>query len=500
MKLKSFSIIALATLGVSTVGCKKWLDVNTNPNEAGNPSIQLVLPSAEVGIATVMGNVFQINGSFWAQHWTQSPLANQYKSYDQYQVSSDNYNLPWRTLYSGALADLKYVYNKASAEKRTQYQAIARLMQAYTFQVLTDAFGDIPFNDALKGSAADGNLASPKYDKQADVYTGIIALVQEAQTLIDPNDAGHPGADDVIYGGNMSKWAEFANTLLLKAYMRLSEVDPAKAQAGIASITGKYLSSSAKVAFTSTGGNENPLYSEMVGLRNTTNIFASKTCVDYMNNYADPRVYFFYTPLANGNVVGLTQGDFALSTNATGKSIGGYGVAANPNDKRSALAPVYFISLAESEFLQAEAIARGWMTGEDKMHYENGVYAGMNDYLTLIYTEITEEHFDTTGYGSVDGYIQDLLVNWIPYPTDPAKKVQAIIEQKWAAMSGNQGFEAWTEWRRTGYPDFFTPSVASLAGPGVWPVRMLYPTDEITLNANFPGTKKISDKMWWDAN
>ena len=153
MKTKIISILTLIALSTSFVGCKKFLDVNNNPNIANNPNVELVLPSAQVAIASVMGAPFQINGSFWAQHWTQSPLASQYKNFDQYQVSSDEYNRPWRNLYAGALTDLKYVYNKAKAEDKKQYMAISRLMSAYTFQVLTDAFGDIPFTEALKGKS-----------------------------------------------------------------------------------------------------------------------------------------------------------------------------------------------------------------------------------------------------------------------------------------------------------------------------------------------------------
>ncbi len=499
MKTRIIALTAIIAVSLTMGSCKKWLDVNDNPNVASKPDINLVLPSAQMAVLNTMGNAFQINGSFWAQHWTQSPLANQYKQYDQYQVSSNNYDRPWSNLYAGGLVDLNYVYNKAKADKQTQYQAVARLMQAYTFQVLTDAFGDIPFSDALKGSPADGSVISPKYDSQESVYDGIITMINEAIALIDVNDGGHPGADDLVFGGDMSHWAEFANTLKLKAALRLSEINPTKGKAIAATITGDYLTVSAKANFISTGGNENPLYNEMVGLSSTTNIYASATTVNYMNAVGDPRVLVFYTPLANGTVVGNTQGNFASSTAAAGKSLGGYYVGANPLNPKSALAPVYLISLAESELLQAEAIARTWLTGDDKAHYENGILASFADYAVGINEQLTEENIDTTGYGNIDGLIADLIATSYAYPTTEAAKIQSIIEQKWVCMSGNQGFEAWTEWRRTGYPAL-TPSVASLAGAGVLPNRFLYPTTEVNLNTKFPGQKNIGDKVWWDAN
>lgn len=501
MKTKIISILTLIALSTSFVGCKKFLDVNNNPNIANNPNVELVLPSAQVAIASVMGAPFQINGSFWAQHWTQSPLASQYKNFDQYQVSSDEYNRPWRNLYAGALTDLKYVYNKAKAEDKKQYMAISRLMSAYTFQVLTDAFGDIPFSEALKGSVADGSIINPKYDNQEAVYDGIIAMIDEAQALIDVNAASHPGTDDLVFQGDMQKWLEFSNTLELKVYMRLSEANPTKAAAGVAALQGAdFLSSSAKISYTTTGGSENPLYSEMIGLNGTTNIFASKTCVDFMNSYGDPRVGVFYKPLANGAVVGLTQGDFANSASATGKSLGGYSVGADPTDNNSATAPVYFISLPESEFLQAEAIARGWMTGDDAARYQSGILASLDAYQTEINNQI-DNSIDLTAFGNANGtysdYIDSMLL-YIPYPSTEQDKIEAIINQKWVAMSGNQGFEAWTEMRRTGYPKGMATSVASVIGAGLFPARFLYPTDEINLNPKFPGTKLVTDKVWWD--
>jgi Starch-binding associating with outer membrane len=508
MKTKIISIFLLIAASASFVGCKKFLDVNQNPNIANNPDISLVLPSAEVAMGSVMGTQFQINGSFWSQHWTQSPLANQYKSYDQYQVSSDNYNRPWNSLYNNALLDLKYIYNKAKTENKKQYMAVSRLLSAYTFHVLTDAFGDIPFTEALKGSVADGGIVSPKYDKQESVYEGILTMINEAQGLIDVDDLAHPGSDDVIYGGDMQKWLEFSNTLKLKVYMRLSEVNPAKAAAGVAALAGKdFLTTTAKINYSKTGGSQNPLYSEMVGLSSTTNIYASKTCVDAMNAYGDPRTGVFYTPLANGSVVGLLQGDFANSTSAAGKSLGGSGVGANPNIEESALAPVVFLSVAESEFLQAEAAARGWMAGTAKDHYEAGIRAGIMDYKTGIEEEIASEHVDLTYYGNASADLTDYIDSMLAlepalaFPSSEGSQIEQIITQKWIAMSGNQGFEAWTEWRRTGVPAL-TESVATLIGAGNFPQRFIYPTDEVNLNKFCPGNGggAISRKVWWDVN
>jgi hypothetical protein len=495
MKYLKIKILTLATLGaLSFTGCKKFLDVNTNPNIANDPEVALVLPSAQVAIAHVLGNQFQVNGSFWAQYWTQSPLANQYKQYDQYQPSTDNYNRSWRILYNDALTDLQYVYTKSKEKNGKQYMAVSRLLSAYTFQLITDAWGDAPFSEALSALEVNGAILNPKFDMQSAIYTGIIAQIDEAISLIDLDAEAHPGSDDLIYGGDMAHWLMFAHTLKLKVALRMSEVDPAGAQALVASIESDpafigYIAvegvDDAKVNFSSDGGSQNPLYSEMVGLSKTQNLFASRTCVDSMNANFDPRVFVFYKPVG-GQVVGITQGDFTNSTNATGKSIPSAVVAGEANNTASATAPVRLISSYESLLLQAEAVARGWGTGDDAALYSSAIDASFEAYGITDATEIT--------------YYKD-STNWGVYPTagSISDKVRHIVTQKWFAMCGNQGFEAWTEQRRTGYPDFLVISVNSLIGT-LRPARFVYPTDEINLNSSFPGLKTVDKRVWWDIN
>ncbi len=532
-KLKLMAFLAITTMIAGS--CRKYLDVNKNPNIANNPDVELVLPAAQVAIAHVVGGQFQINGSFWAQYWTQSPLANQYKKYDQNQPSSDDYNHSWRILYASALTDLNYVYNTASAKNNKQYMAVSSLLMAYTYQVITDAWGDAPYKQALQALDVDGGIVSPAYDLQSEIYDAIIAKTDAALALIDESAVIHPGSDDLMYGGDMGLWRKFGNTLKLKIAIRLSEINPARSQSLIAettsdpNFTGFIMSAAeeAKISFSAAGGSQNPIYSEIVGVGNTQNIYGSKTCIDSMNSNFDPRAYIFYVPTGSG-VVGITQGDFNNAANASGKSIASHFVGAEANNTESGAAPVRFISSYESLFLQAEATARGWLTGSgtDQELFEAGIAESFNAYLTnddvaeiirdslpgeynefvvdLNYSIYRYIHGDTvTGYLGGDTVENSNLpaANWGAYPSGGTvqEKVRHIITQKWFSMCGNQGFEAWTEWRRTGYPDFLITSVNSLIGAGK-PVRFIYPTEEINLNANFPGVKQITQKVWWDAN
>lgn len=539
-----FGIAAVSMLAFA--GCKKFRDVNKNPNSPEQVSINLLLASAQGEIAQQVGGKFQIAGSMWSQYWTQDPSASQYRVFEQYQIDGSDINNAWIGLYSGALTDLEQIIKKGGTSKN--YIAIAKILKGYTFQMLTDQFGDIPFTEALKGES-DG-ITSPHYDSQETVYNGIIAMVKEGMAEIDANAAA-PGSDDLIYGGDMAAWEKFGNTLLLRVYMRLSERSPSVAQQGINELYANGIGfieegETAKIDFSSEPGNYNPFYSEINNavIARQLNLIASSTSIDSFLANNDPRIAAFY--YHNGAYKGLRQGDYlsGSGTFSTPSAAVGGDVRAGDIIAQSAKAPVIFLSDYESLYLQAEAAVRGWGTGNDKSLFERGVKANFVDYSAPITAAIGEVFApiiadslatsDTTGYvlpspllysadyaaetylhsdadlingGGGIYYLEGEPVSvtpasyWGTYPVGGTvqERLQHIITQKWFSMCGNQGIESWTEWRRTGFPTFFKVSVNSVIGEN-FPVRFPYPDDETSNNLNFPGPKQVTQKVWWDAN
>lgn len=519
-------IFAISGMIVSA-GCKKFRDVNVDPNNAADVTVDLLLPTAEADIAQVYGGKLQIIGGVWSQYWTQNPNSSQYRELEQYQPDASFASNAWDELYSGALMDLEQIIKKAGSKKN--YAAIAKILKGYAFQLITDQFGDAPYSEALK---AEEGITSPKYDNQESVYTGIIALVKEGRDQLDPESAA-PGGDDLIYGGDLGLWQKFANTLLLKLYMRLSERNPGMAQQGIAALDATgigYLGEgeSAEVHYQNEAGNFNPLYSEMNNavIGGTQNLIASKTAVDSMMANNDMRIYAFYTTVG-GNFVALEQGYYSNPSPASLYSSPSGAVGGDAADDASASAPVRLLSDYESLFLQAEAVARGWLSGDDQALFEAGIHANFMAY---------DKAFESLGFYSTPVadsptsvmYSLDYLVHtyihgdadivsglylegnpvtptpasyWGTYPAagSTQDKIRHIITQKWFSMCGNQGIEAWSEWRRTGFPEFFTVSRNSRIGNN-FPVRLPYPDDESSNNLNFPGQKTVTDKVWWDAN
>jgi hypothetical protein len=296
----------------------------------------------------------------------------------------------------------------------------------------------------------------------------------------------------------MEKWLHFGNTLKLKIAMRMSEVNPGKAQAIIATLAGaSFIGSeeSAQIAFSATGGNQNPLYSAIAGpvLNQTQNLVASSTAIGFFTTTGDPRVAAFYLPASNGSFVGIPQGSYEGTLPGAPISIPSPLTGADAGEEESATAPVKLMTDYESKFLQAEAAARGWLEGDAAALYAEGIGDNFVAYgidLTNIYDD-EEEPTTFEEFAASEGVI-------FPAGGSVAEQVEAIITQKWAAMCGNQGIEAWNEWRRTGYPSFFTPSAASIIGAGRIPQIFLYPTDETTRNSNAPAQHQIYDRVWWD--
>lgn len=485
--MKKFSIkivaLVLALGAVSFTGCKKFLDINDNPNAPSDASVALLLPSAQAAIAHVVGNQFQVYGGIWSQYWTQSPSASQYQSIDQYSINASSFDRPWRILYTNALQDLQVIINKAkTAPQYQQSAAISYILKGYTFQLLTDAFGDVPVKEAN-----NVDITNPHYDAQQVVYDSVFYFINTGLAMIDVNTEAVPGSEDLVFAGNMTKWKQFAYTLKLRAALRLSQVLPAAAEDTVKALQAAgatFLTEDAAIQYSTTGGNQNPLFAEILGLGRTQNLVASSSAVDQMNANQDPRVDVFYEKVEDlDKVVGITQGAFDTIVETIPFSIPTAAVGAKGLDDQSALAPVKLISAEESYFLQSEAAARGWWTGANAQQlFVNGINASFAAY--------------NLGPEAAAYIANAPAAQWPATGLDA--QIKAIITQKYFAMCGNQGFEAWTEWRRTGYPTFLVVSLATALGPDQMPARLLYPNTEVTQNANFPGLKVVTEKVWWD--
>jgi Starch-binding associating with outer membrane len=481
--IKGTGILLASAVMLASTSCKKFLDVNDNPNNLSESkaTMQLTLPSAQHTVAYVVGNVLTEVGGFLSQYWTQAPSATQYFDYDRYNFDATDGDREWGQLFAGALKDLQFVENKAVELKDSNYAAIALLMKSYTYQVITDVWGDVPYSQALQ---ADKGILNPKYDNQSAIYEGIIKDIDKALVYLTNTSAKTPGVDDVVFQGDMMMWYKFANSLKLKVLMRQSKTSTGGSAAAFASLNGltpaDFLGygEKAQITYIDKFNNKNPLYASIAGLGNDNNV-ASGTIADTLNTYGDPRAGYFFELNASGLVVGIDQGLAAASSPALPTTTPN--AAVGPKII-SATTPVIFMSGTEVLFLLAEAHERALLSGTAEDTYKEAVVSSMHDC----------DDIDTTGLGLFDA---------APYAwdADPAMHLQQIGVQRWIALCGTQNIESWTEQRRTNYPAL-QPSLASKLPAGQMPARLVYPNQEATSNSNFPGQKPINERLWWDIN
>ena len=477
---KKIASLMLTSLLVFT-SCETDLDINRDPDLLSPDQVPMAseMPAAMTGIAAATGSYYAIIGGFWSQFWTQSAVANQYKTIDDYSLnSSAGINTGgWANMYD-ALTDVRNVKANALLQENWNYYLIATTLEVYASQVLVDLYGAIPYSEANNPA-----ILSPVFDSAESVYDSMVADLKDALSKdlsLSPVE-NVPGNTDFVFGGDMDHWKEFANTLLLKVYLRQSEVRPNVAQDGISTLINsgaQFLTIDAAITqFVDEDSRSNPLFeSDRRQLNVGTNLRASTTLGSFLTSNSDPRLSEFYDGTTFQN-----QGNFDDGSGNASVVI------------LSATTPVYFISLAESKFLQAEAAVR-YMSGADANGlYDAGIMAAFDQW------NLDANAFITGAY---------------TYPNGTnAENIEAIVTQKWIASFPGNGFESFIEHNRTGYPKTtlldqtdpsyisgqFAYSIEGKTG-GLFPKRIEFPLSEVQRNSNAPAVLSITEPVWYDAN
>lgn len=467
--------ICIAALFVS---CDSVLDINRDPDSLSPEGIDPAteLPSGIAGIAGAQGAELAIIGGMWSQFWTQSNSANQYRTIDAYSINSTNYQGAWNNMYD-ALGDIRNIKRIALQNENWNYYLVSTCLEVYGSQILADWYDDIPYTEAN-----DANNFAPAFNSGEEVYDLMIEDLNDALSYDLSTSQGTPPLnDDFIFGGDMDKWVQFANTLKLKIYLRQTEARPSIAEAGISSLSNFLSVDAAMTQFIDEANRSNPLYeSDRRQLNVATNLRASTTMHSFLSENSDPRFDLYY---GAGN--SLNQGDYQSSAAPASISV----VELSPTT------PVYFISAEQSMFMQAEA----------KERYEGG--NGAKD----LYDAAVMESFSKWG---LDGSSFVATGGIYEYPTGGSfeEKLEAIITQKWIASFPGNGFESFFEQNRTGYPQEssvpqtdpsyisgqLSYSVEGSTG-GVFPRRLEWPNDELTRNVNAPESPiAVTVPVWWN--
>jgi hypothetical protein len=465
----SLYIILLSVLGLFS-SCEKFDgSLNVDPNRPTKASGTQLIANAERSLPDMSSSPF---GVHYPQHLSNTSFT------DNSRYTTINFN--FSSWYSGPLMDLETVLNStldANEGPIVNQVAVAKMLKAYFFWHITDRWGDVPYSAALKGK----NNFTPKYDKQKDIYDSLFLLLDQANAAIVTGNI----KNDIMYGGDMARWKKFGNTIHMLMALRLSKVDPVKGAAEFnkALTNGTMTVNTDNFAYPHLADqpNENFWYNQFTRLgRNWYAV--SKPLVDYMLPLNDPRLPVYANKNTAGNYVGLAYGLPGSTTVVINNfSLLGSGI-------RLQNSPVYLVTYAQALFARAEAAKLGWITGGDATAKTN--------YELAIQNSILQWTGSTTGAAA---YIAQPGVLY-----DPATAIQQIATQRWVHLFLH-GYEAWAEWRRTGYP-------VLVAAPGAngdrIPRREAYPLIEQsnnTLNytaavASFPygGADDLNARVWWD--
>lgn len=472
----------LASLG----SCSRFLDVNVTPN---NPTVvppTVLLPTVEVGTAFANANELNRFASTIMQQL--AGAANSPSTYDIYQTNGADFGNQWRfELYGGALVNAQQIIDVATASNSPAYTGIAKIMKAYGFAVATDVWGDVPYSQALQGEA----FPQPRVDKQEDIYKGnqaqniqsLFDLVREGLADLDKTSTTVPGNDDVIYRGNLVKWRQAGNTLLLKLANTISRKEPALAKQVIDQVIASnvFIKSNAddlNVTFGASVGSRDPRYEYTVVSSFRDDIILSTRYLTLLQNLRDPRLSVFFTRPA-ANYVTRDNGERGtLPPVATWSRYGPYVTGA------SGEGPVRLLTNFQRAFILAESALVLNTAGDPQALYTEGIRASM--------TLAGQTPAQIDAYLAANPSVATLTGT-------TAQKLEQIITQKYIAFTGN-GLELWNDWRRTGYPTQL-PAQNAAGIDATRPVRAVYISTENERNPNFPNPAPQSNvKVWWDVD
>ncbi|MFT4833321.1 MAG: hypothetical protein ACI83W_000274 [Marinoscillum sp.] len=484
--MKRLIIIYTLVIGTLFTGCDDYLDVNTDPNNPTVVPANLILPVAQVYTASWLAGNRRMNhlGNMFMYNWSESAGYSWYNDEFQYRANATTfYSALFDQAYTIALK--QYAELDKLDDTYLAYKAMGTIMKSYTFQLLVDLYGDIPYSEALQRS---GNN-TPKYDGAQGIYDDLIVKLTEAIDQL--NTAGSlatyiiPEDDDAMFGGDLDAWKQFANSLKLRILTReRAAKGDAYVTAELAVITAEgsgFMTSNVVInpGYLNETNKQSPFFAafgeDVTGteVNNGKATCATDYIITYMQNTNDTRIDYLYEEPGTGHL-GVQQGITSSNATQSPELVSNIG----PGLLMSSSQDVIIMTAAEIYFNQAELALAG-LGGDPEALYNSGIAAS----------------FSTLGADGAAAYsVQN--VNNVSYAAS-ADKLEAIITQKWLAVNGITAEQSWFDLSRTGFPANLPISVevANLERP----FRLSYPASELSTNAaNVPSQPDVfTTKIFW---
>lgn len=520
-QINRFILIIFIALSMLTACDKGFEELNTNPQ---------ALTAIDPGFlfTTALRNTQQ--GSLEAESTVALQFLNAYSGLTtgfNLNQANDQYNRPrWNNTYigpanNGPVKFLEHAISllKVDPSSRSNLYNEVRIWRAYNYMTLVDAYGDVPYTEA--GQAYLGSNFTPKYDKDEEIYESLYNEIKAATASLDAAKSNE-SKFDLFYAGDIAKWKKLGYSLLLRLGMRYSKLDQNKAKTIVAeAYNGGVMqanSDNAKILYNAV--NNNPLFPPLKTANSNYYYFAEPFITQLKSN-ADPRLKYLAGKYADAggdhsqvpdtttaNQVGFPVGQDNVSiTTYPGRAIpttagSGFNYSQiNFMVLGHALAPLNFVTNAQTKLLLAEAASRGWLTGlagakTAQEYYEDGVRASMDEYSSY-----------PNGFSS--GTISIPLALQNQYLTQPGvawnatDALKLINTQYWIASFANN-IESWANFRRSGFP-VLTPNPTNPLGGDGFVKRFVYPLAEQGVNqAHYEAAKtsmgadNLTTRVFWD--
>ncbi|MCD0470996.1 SusD/RagB family nutrient-binding outer membrane lipoprotein [Flavobacterium sp. JAS] len=484
--MKKISLILLAAISIWS--CSENIeDLNVNVKDPSNVPGEALFTSAQKSLVDQMVNTNVNNNIFRLlnQYWTETVYTDE-SNYDL--VTRTIPEQHWQFLYKDVLKDLdqsaKNITNtplgltENPLDKQNKL-AIIEILNVYTYSVLVDTFGNVPYTQAL-----NLNYKTPKYDDALTIYKDLIGRLNKA--IANLNTGGKSfGGSDRMYSGDITKWLKFANTLKLRMGITISDIpsESALAQATVSSAAPFVFESNldnADLKYLTATPNTNPLYVDLVA-SGRSDFVPTSTLIDAMQTLEDPRLAKYFD--SNQDDPSTPQIEYIGGENGASNSF-----ANTTHITPTVQVPDYpgtILDYAETQFLLAEAAERSlYGTPADaESHYNAAITASILD------------------WGGTAADATTYLANpAVAYTTATGTWKQKIGTQSWIATY-NSPFEGWSSYRRLDFPVLATPADAV----SVLPLRYTYPIIEQSLNkasyteaSSAIGGDAVATKLFWD--
>ena len=559
MKSKFYKILAVLAC-VTMLSCEKdFLDINDDPNNPLDVSLELLLPSTQLDLAGALGSngggLSYISTIYMSQWVERRPTTNDYAI----QGADFGNTAPWLVLYTRALADIEIIIKKGTDLEAFPYVGISQIMKAYAYSLMVDIWADIPFSEAHKA-----NILSPVYDQGENVYPQLFALLDEGIENLQKESVFEAGNDDLFYGGDTDLWVKFANSLKLKMYNQIREVQDVSTEVAALLSEGNLISDESEdfqMAYGTGAGpeNRNPGYKQewnAGGANYNINPFFYETMANLNTfghrNYGgdidivDPRIpYYFYNQIAEVSAddspenpcsycygyVDAASGDFierVPELEGTGMvSIYSFTLNIDPNegydqgasqtvsglyplggeyddgdggpssfDRGNPQVPQRLLTHYALKFIEAELYLTKVVAGDPRAALEDAMEASFSKVNEIAGSVGSPLIADDEIADYIDAVLADYDAD------DDTGKLEHIMTQKWIASFG-WGADLYTDYRRTGFPvlhDANTDDLNFTIRNREFPNSFPWPTANLQVNGNAPAQKNVTSadaKPFW---